>query len=248
VTRKGLPGDESGGDTLGVEIGGRLDAPAPPPAPQLLAKVGGMQAVRTRGRFAALAAVIAAGIVLPAALLLLMPWRRDLLALPRAWVIGAAAVWLAAFAAPLVTALVPARGDVLPSAGRASRLALGMVGALAAFTLLGSVEAPGVSPRLPPGAGPLVMSCVRCISLLLPVAVVFLMAGVFVLRRVLPMGARRIGIALGAAGGAMGGFVLHWHCPLAQTAHVVLGHVGGVVLAVAAGAVLLPALLERRAR
>lgn len=245
MTRKDLHGDEGGADKLGVEIGGRLDAPPPPPAAALLAKIGGMHAVRPRGRFAALAAVVAAGIVLPVALLVLMPWRRDLLALPRAWLLGAGAVWFAAFATPLCTALVPARGDVLPSAGRASRVALAVVSALAAFTLLGSVEAPGVSPRLPPGAGPLVMSCVRCISVLLPVAVVFLIAGIVVLRRVLPMGARRIGVALGVAGGAMGGFVLHWHCPQAQTAHVVLGHVGGVVLAMAAGAILLPALLER---
>ena len=245
MTRKDLRGDETVPDELGVDIGGRLDAPAPPPAAELLAKIGGMQPVRTRGRFAALVAVVAAGTLLPVALLALMPWRRDLLALPRAWVIGAAAVWFAAFATPLVLALVPARGDVLPSAGRASRAALAVVGALAAFALLGSVEAPGVSPRLPPGAWPLVLSCLRCISVLLPVAAVFLIAGIVVLRRVLPMGARRIGVALGVAGGAMGGFVLHWHCPLAQTAHVVLGHVGGVVLAMAAGALLLPALLER---
>jgi hypothetical protein len=243
MTRKELDGED-----FGVDIGGRLDALPPPPAAELLSKIGGMQAVRTRGRFAALAAVAAAGIVVPVALLALMSWRRDLLALPPAWVIGAGAIWFAAFATPLVVALVPARGDVLPSAGRASRVALAVVAALAAFTLVGSVEAPGVSPRLPPGAWPLAQSCLRCISLLLPVAAVFLIAGIIALRRVLPTGARRIGVALGAAGGAMGGFVLHWHCPLAQTAHVVLGHVGGVVLAVAAGALLLPALLERGAR
>jgi hypothetical protein len=245
MTRKHVHGDETAADQLGVDLGGRLDAPPPPPRADLLARIAGMQAVRTRGRFAALAAVLAAGIVVPVAMLAVMPWRRDLAALPRAWVIGAAAVWFAAFATPLVVALVPARGDVLPSAGRASRVALAAVGALAAFTLLGSSDAPGVSPRLPPGAGPLLISCLRCISVLLPVALVFLIAGIVVLRRLLPMGARRIGVALGAAGGAMGGFVLHWHCPLAQTAHVVLGHVGGVVLAAAAGAILLPALLER---
>ena len=243
MTRKDLDGDD-----FGAGIGGRLDGPPPPPAAELLAKIDGMQAVRTRGRFAALAAVGATGIVVSVVLIALMPWRRDLAALPRPWVIGAAAVWFAAFATSLVTALVPARGDVLPSAGRASRVALAALGGLAAFALLGSVEAPGVSPRLPPGAGPLVISCLRCISLLLPVAVVLLIAGIVVLRRVLPMGARRIGVALGAAGGAMGGFVLHWHCPLAQTAHVVLGHVGGVVLAAAVGAILLPAVLERRGR
>jgi hypothetical protein len=239
---------DSGGDELGADIGGRLDAAPPPPAAELLAKVGAMKAVRTRGRFAALAAVGAAGIVGPIALLIVMSWRRDLPALPPAWVAGAAAVWFGVFAASLVAALVPARGDVLPSAGRASRAAVAAVAVLAAFTLFGSIEAPGVSPRVPPGAWPLVLSSLRCISVLLPVAVVFLVAGIVVLRKVLPMGARRIGVALGVAGGAMGGFVLHWHCPLAETAHVVLGHFGGVLLAAGAGALLLPALLERGPR
>ena len=59
------------------------------------------------------------------------------------------------------------------------------------------------------------------------------------------MGRARLGMALGAAGGAMGGFVLHFICPYAETAHVVLGHVGGTILAAAAGAALLPALLRR---
>ncbi len=233
------------GEKIGVEIGGRLDAPPPPPAPELLAKIGEMKPVRTRGRFAALAAVTLVGIVVPIGLLVELPWRRDLYALPSAWVIGAAAVWFAAFASSLVAALVPARGDVLPSASRASRAAIAAVGALAAFTLLGSVEAPGVSVPVPPGAWPLVLSCLRCISVLLPIAAVFMIAGLVALRRVLPMGARRIGVALGAAGGAMGGFVLHWHCPLAATAHVVLGHTGGVLLAALAGGILLPALLDR---
>src|SRR5262249_27250342 len=161
----------------GVDIGGPLDAPPPPPAAELLAKVGGMQAVRTRGRFAALAVVAAAGIVVVVALLVLMPLRRDLGALPPAWVIGAAAGWVPACGTSLVLALVPARGDVLPSAGRASRVALAAVGGLAAFALLGSVEAPGVSPRVPPGAWPMAVSCLRCISVLLPVAAVSLIAG-----------------------------------------------------------------------
>jgi hypothetical protein len=243
VTRKDLDGDK-----LDVAIGGRLDAPPPPPSPELLARIGGMRAVRTRGRFAALAAVATAGIIAPIGFLMLTPWRRDLSALPPAWVAVAAAVWFAAFAASLGAALVPARGDVLPSAGRASRVAIAAVGILGAFTLFGSVDAPGVSPRLPPGVWPLLASCLRCIALLLPIAVVFLLAGVVVLRRVLPMGARRIGLALGAAGGAMGGFVLHWHCPFAATAHVVLGHFAGLLLATLAGALLLPALLERGSR
>jgi Negative regulator of sigma F len=229
-------------------IGGPLDAPPPPPAAGLLQEVGGMRAVRTRGRFGGFAAVLGVGLVAPLLLLALRPLRRDLPALPPAWVVGAAAVWLGGFAAALAAALVPARGDVLPSAGRASRVGLAVIAALAAFALVGSIEEPGVSQPTPDGAWSLAVSCVRCMGLLLPIAAIYLIGGVVVLRRVLPMGARRIGIALGAAGGAMGGAVLLFHCPIAGTAHVVLGHVGGVALAALAGLLALPALLDRSSR
>jgi hypothetical protein len=59
------------------------------------------------------------------------------------------------------------------------------------------------------------------------------------------MGRARVGLALGAAGGAMGGLVLHFICPYADTAHVVLGHLGGAILAAAAGAALFAAALRR---
>ena len=52
-------------------------------------------------------------------------------------------------------------------------------------------------------------------------------------------------MALGAAGGAAGGLALHFHCPIAVTSHVVLGHVGGVILGAIVGAFLLPRLLMR---
>ena len=69
--------------------------------------------------------------------------------------------------------------------------------------------------------------------------------GLLVLRRLVPIGGSRIGMALGAAGGAMGGFVLHFICPIAGTAHVVLAHVGGMVLAAGAGALLLSGVTRR---
>ena len=61
----------------------------------------------------------------------------------------------------------------------------------------------------------------------LQVAAVFLVAGLLALRRLVPVGRSRAGMALGAAGGAMGGLVLAFICPFANTAHVVLAHVGG---------------------
>ena len=52
-------------------------------------------------------------------------------------------------------------------------------------------------------------------------------------------------MALGAAGGAMGGSLLLFICPFASTAHVVLAHVGGMVLTAVAGALLAAAVIRR---
>ena len=73
----------------------------------------------------------------------------------------------------------------------------------------------------------------------------FRVAGLFALRRLVHVGGARAGLALGAAAGAMGGFVLHFICPFASTAHVVLGHVGGMVLTAVAGALLAAAVIRR---
>jgi hypothetical protein len=43
----------------------------------------------------------------------------------------------------------------------------------------------------------------------------------------------------------MGGLVLVFLCPIGGAAHMLLGHVGGMALAAAAGALLLPGLLRR---
>jgi hypothetical protein len=223
----------------------RRDVEPPPPAGALLQAVGAMKPVRTRGRLTAFLLVLAAGVIAPLVLLLLRPLRGDIGGLPPAWVGGAALVWLAAVAVSLAAALVPARGDVLPSAGRAARVGGVVTVSSALAALLGTVDAPGLSHVPAPGLASLLMSSLRCIAVALPIAAVFVLAGFLALRRVLPMGARRIGVALGAAGGAMGGLALHFHCAIATPSHVLLGHVGGVALAALAGALALPALLQR---
>ena len=228
-------------------MSGRRDVEPPPPTAALLQAVGTMKPVRPRGRLTAFLLVLPAGVVAPLVLLLLRPLRGDLAGLPPAWVVGAALLWLAALMASLAAALIPARGDVLPGAGRAARVAGVSVAALALAALLGTPAVPGLSHAPPPGLAGLCVSCLRCIGVALPIAAVFVLAGFLALRRVLPMGAGRIGIALGAAGGAMGGLALHFHCAIATPAHVLLGHVGAAALAALAGALVLPALLHRTA-
>jgi len=218
---------------------------APPPSPELLAAVLGMQPVRPRRRFGALALVALVGLVWPAAVLARGAYRPDLGALPLGWVAAAAALWTAAFVFSLTAALVPRRGDVLPAPDRASRVGGAALIGLLIFTLLATLEVPGVSRRPQDAHMTLLQSCVHCAKFVVAISLPFVLVGLFALRRLVPMGRARIGLALGAAGGAMGGLVLHFICPYAQTAHVVLGHVGGAILAAAVGAGLLAALLRR---
>jgi len=218
----------------------------PPPSPDLLRAVGGMKPVRTRRRFAALAVVAVAGLVGPAIVLVRGPYRRDLHGLPIAWLCAAAALWGSAAALSLTAALVPRRGDVLPAPSRASRVSAMAMTALGLFALLATVDVPGLS-MLPAERGwTLFDSCLHCIGTVGKVAVVFLAVGLAILARLVPVGGARVGMALGAAGGAVGGLLLVFICPFAQTAHVVGGHVGGLVLASIAGALLLPALARMR--
>jgi hypothetical protein len=144
-----------------------------------------------------------------------------------------------------MAALVPRRGDVLPAPGRASRVSAAAMAAVLLFALVATAQAPGLSVRPEDLHWSLLRSCVHCVGFVFEISAVFLLIGLLALRRLVPMGGSRIGMALGAAGGAMGGLVLHFICPIAGTAHVVLAHVGGMVLAAAAGALLLSGVLRR---
>jgi hypothetical protein len=230
---------------LDDRILGSANAPAPPPSAALLNAVGSMQPVRTRSRFGAFLAVGVIGLIGPTIAFSQRALRRDLGALPIAWVVIAAGVWSAAFAFSLFSALVPRRGDVLPAPGRASRAATVALGALLAFTLFASVEAPGLSMNPAERNWTFFDACIHCVGFVFKISVLFLIVGLVALRRLVPVGRPRIGLALGAAGGAMGGLALHFLCPFAGTAHVVLSHVGGTAIAAVVGAALVWLALRR---
>jgi hypothetical protein len=230
---------------LDDRILGSANTPAPPPSPALLNAVGSMQPVRTRTRFGAFLAVAVIGLIGPAIAFWQRPLRRDLGGLPVAWVVIAAGVWSAAFAFSLFTALVPRRGDVLPAPGRASRAATMALAGLLVFTLFASFEAPGLSMSPAERNWTFVDACLHCVGFTFKIALLFLVAGLVALRRLVPVGRPRIGLALGAAGGAMAGLTLHFLCPFAGTAHVVLSHVGGTAISAVAGAALVWLALRR---
>jgi hypothetical protein len=221
------------------------DIPPPPPSPDILKAVGAAKPVRTRSRFGAFLIVLAIGAAWPALTLIRFPFRKDLGALPPAWVAIGAALWAVTLVVSLAAALVPARGDVLPSAGRASRASAITMGLVLLFTAAWTAYAPGVSVRPEDVGMTLIQSCYGCGKYVLQVAAIFMVLGLLFLRRVLPIGGRRIGLAVGAAGGALGGLALHFLCPIATTGHILLSHVGGMVLASMAGALIFQGLLGR---
>jgi hypothetical protein len=221
------------------------ELPAPPPAADLLRKVGEQRSVRTRSRLGGFAIAALAAVVWPIVILTQSPMRPDLGALPRAWLVGGSLLWGLGALATLAAALVPPRGDVLPSGPRAVRVALASMLALLVFAMFGTASVPGQSLGLAQAHVTLLESSFKCGSYVFLAAVVVLATGALVLRRVLPVGGRRLGMALGAAGGAAGGLALHFVCPLSVTAHVIVGHVGAVVLAAVAGAALFWALFDR---
>jgi negative regulator of sigma F NrsF-like protein len=221
------------------------DMPPPPPSPQMLKAIAAIKPVRTRSRFGAFLIVLALGAAWPAFTLIRFPLRKDLGALPAAWIAIGAALWSVTLVVSLAAALVPARGDVLPSAGRASRVSAIGMGLVLLFTTAWTAHAPGVSLRPEDIGMTLIQSCYGCGKYVLQVAAIFMILGLLFLRRVLPTGGRRIGLAVGAAGGALGGLALHFLCPIATTGHVLLSHVGTMVLASLAGALIFQGLLGR---
>jgi len=211
----------------------------------MLTALGAIKPVRTRSRFGAFLLVLVLGAAWPVYTLIRSPLRPDLGALPPAWVAIGAALWSLTFVLSLAAALVPRRGDVLPSAGRASRASTIGMGLLLLFTALWTAQVPGVSLRPEDIGKTLIQSCYGCGKYVLQISALFVILGFIVLRRALPVGGRRIGLAIGAAGGALAGLALHFLCPIATTGHVLLSHVGVMVLASLAGALILHGLLGR---
>jgi hypothetical protein len=128
----------------------------------------------------------------------------------------------------------------LPDPGRAAASAAAVAVALIGMGALCSAEAPGHSLPLP-----LPIGIRNCLTFAVIFSVIPIGAGLIALRRVVSIRSWRIGAALGAAGGALAGFVLHLLCPVADAAHQAVAHGGAVAVCGLAGALLAPRVLER---
>jgi len=119
------------------------------------------------------------------------------------------------------------------------------MGIVLLFTAAWTAYAPGVSSRPEDIGLTLIQSCYGCGRYVVQVAAIVVILGLLFMRRVLPVGGRRVGLAVGAAGGALGGLALHFLCPIATPGHVLLSHVGAMLLSSLAGALVFQGLLGR---
>src|SRR5688572_16214810 len=175
--------------------------PLPPPSSDLLARVTSMQPVKTRVPARTLVGVAALSLLYGALAFVVRPLRDDLPYLSTAWVALFGTVWLIGFVAPLVAAIVPRPGTVLPDVVRACRVAAVVAAALIAIGLVLTRGAPGYTP-IPDQP---LRSALSCVLFSLEVWAGVVVVGLIALRRVVTFGSWRTGAAIGAAGGALAG-------------------------------------------
>jgi hypothetical protein len=222
-------------------------ASAPPMSEELAREIGDLEPVRTRAPLRQSAVVLGLSMLCGGGILALFGMRHDLEELPRAWLFGVGALWLASYGSITWMVLVPPRDQVMPR----WRWAAALSGAAAAVFIAGgllrpeSVAAVGSAYDLSMtgwfarGRG--------CLGLGLTVAALPVAFTAVAVRGAVPVGSRWAAAAIGAAGGSLGGLMLHLHCPIGERFHVGLAH-GGTVLVAAALAALVVPVGERRGR
>ena len=220
-----------------IDALGAMPAVAPPPPGAALeAALAAMKPVKTRRPWRDLALVATASLIYGAGLVAVLSLRRDRSELPMMWMAGAAIAWALGFVLPLYLALIPRPGAVMP---RWRLAGFAAITCAAAFMLLGLLVHPHGPSSLELGSARFLHGH-ACMEIGLLTALVPVALGALVLRGSLPVGARWTAAGLGAAGGSLGGLVLHLHCPIADALHLGLVHGGVVVVAALISAFIVP--------
>jgi hypothetical protein len=214
--------------------------PPPPLGAALEAELAALRPVATRRPMRDFAKVALLSLVYGAALLGLLALRRDMHGIPTWWLVSNGAAWFVGFVAMAYLAIVPRRGTVMP------RWRLAGIGTV--LVSLGFVGAGLMMDPMSPDSRTLGLDNLHhghaCLELGLATALVPIVLGALVLRGAVPVGSRWTAAGLGAAGGSLGGLVLHLHCPIADGWHLGLVHGGVVVLSALLAAALVPRVTE----
>ncbi len=223
-------------DMLSIEV-------VPPALPQEIEReLAHLAPVTTRRPFRQLVLVLATAGLVTTALLVLLGVRADARELPSAWMPAVGVGWLAGLVLAARFALIPRRGGMMP---RWRIAALAALVTSCAYVALGLVLHP---------AGPSSLSLGRehflaghgCLELGLATAISPVVLGAWCLRGAAPVRTRWIAAALGAAGGCVGGLLLHFYCRIADGLHIGLIHGGVVGCAAVIAALVVPRAITPR--
>jgi hypothetical protein len=221
------------------------DRSTPPPSDELLAAIGEMRPVRTRVPLRELALLLLVSLAGGGVWLFMKPMRGDLPFLDRAQLAIMIAAWMGGLLLALAAALIPPRGQVLPDARRAGLVAITVVLGLVGVVLI-SPQAPGHT--LIPAPERQLDRALHCLGFTVGIGAVPLVAVTIALGRLALVGAWRLGLAAGAAAGAIGGLTLALLCPYGGGVHLGGGHGGGVMALAIAGAIVVPLAARLRRR
>ena len=209
---------------------------APPLGDALERELAALAPAKARNPKRDVAIVLGASLAYAGAWLAILRVRRDCGELPVAWLVAYASAWFASFASLIWIAVVPPRGEMMP---RWRVAGIGAFVAAAAFMIGGLLLHQSGPSSVYYGLAKIHHGH-WCLEIGIATAIVPAVLGSIVLRGSLPVGARWAAAGLGAAGGSLGGLVLHLHCPIADGWHLGLVHGGVVLVSALIGAALAP--------
>lgn len=219
------------------------ELPPPPLGAALESELSSLRPARPRRPLRDAAIILVTGLGFAAAMLAVMEVRRDLLELPTSWLVLMGAAWLLGFAVPAWLVVVPPRGQVI-ARWRTAAIAGGLSAVL--FLVCGFVIQPSGPSSLPSLQSPL--HSYGCLKIGLIASVVPILLAAIAVRGAFPVGSRWAAAAIGGAGGALGGMMLHFHCPVTDPVHVSVMHGGVVVVAALISALVVPRATDARFR
>ncbi|CAN5506564.1 hypothetical protein BH11MYX1_BH11MYX1_18690 [soil metagenome] len=217
------------------------DPAAPPISALLEAELGSLAPVAARRPLRQLGLFVAASMGYVGLLFGVLSLRADLGELPRAWLIGAGSAWFLGVGLAIYFALVPKPGEMTPR--WRSAIAITAITSIA-FVVMGLAVHPDGAHSLHLGMAHLVRGR-GCLWVGLATATAPVALGAILLRGAVPVFSRWIAAAVGAAGGCLGGLVLHLHCRIADGPHIGIIHGSVVIVAAGLAALLVPRATDR---
>jgi len=240
----GGSGNQLDSDQVLETLRDRAPTGAVPISAALEEELARLAPVRTREPRREAMLFVAIGVAWIALVLLGMRFRRDLHELPFAWLVGVAFAWLAGFIAIVWSVFVPRRGSMFPRWKAAAVIA---VAASIGFVVLGLVVHPSGPSSKHYGWANFAKG-LGCLAIGQVVALLPIIVGARRLRRVHLANARWLAAAVGAAGGCLGGLVLHLFCPIADAQHTGLVHGAAIGVGMAVGSLIALRIAHREVR